>query len=121
MLYEKTLSRKAIGTPTQLEKVRTRNETNHINPTMEPIRLRPKMKTVWAGLYGAIKRLVSATDEHPIDSEGPASKGKILNMMRYAPLEGLLSAFDLTLRLVMTSTKCLRGTVCNPSRTLSYR
>ena len=117
MLYEKTLSRKAIGTPTQLEKVMTPNEMNYVNPPMEPIRLRPKMKSIWGGLYGAIKRLVSATDERPIDSEGSASKGKILNMMRYAPLEGLLSALDLTLRLVTTSTKCLRGTVWNSSRT----
>ena len=120
MLYEKTLSRKAIGTPTQLEIVMTPNETNHVNPTMEPMRLRPKMKSIWGGLYGAIKRLVSATDERPIDSEGPASKGKILNMMRYAHLEAILSTLDLTLRLVTTSTKCLRGTVCNPSHTLSY-
>ena len=96
MLYEKTLSRKTIGTPTQLEKVMTPIETNHDNPTMEPMRPRPKLKSIWGGLYGAIKRLVSATDERPIDSEGPASKGKILNMMRYAPLEALLSALELT-------------------------
>ena len=117
MLYEKTLSRKAIGPPTQLEKVITPNETNHVDPTMEPMRPRPKLKSIWGGLYGAIEKLVSTTDERPIDSEGPASKGKILNMMRYAPLEALLSASQLTLRLVMTSTKCLRGTVCNPSHT----
>ena len=120
MLYEKTLSRKTIGTPTQLEKVMIPNETNHVNTAMESMRPRPQLKSIWRGLYGAMKRLVSATNKGPIDSAGPASKGKILNMMRYAPLEALLSALELTLRLVTTSTKCPRGTACNPSHTLSY-
>ena len=120
MLYEKTLSRKAIGTPTQLEKVMTPNDTNHVNPTMGPMRPRSKLKSIWGDLYGAITRLVSAADERPIDSEGPASKGKILNMMRCAPLEALLSSSQLTLRLVTTSTKCPRGTVHNLSNTLHY-
>lgn len=92
MLYEKTLSRKAIGIPTQLEKVMAPDERNDVNPAMEPMRPRPKLKSIWGGLYGAIERLFSATDERPTDSEGPASKGKILNMMRSAPLEVLLSA-----------------------------
>ena len=104
MLYEKTLSRKLIGTPKQpLEEVSCTGTDDGELPR-ETKRPRFEMKSLWKGLY-TIRRLYNTTNEGPNESKKPASMGKILNMMRHASLAVSLFVSQLILRLVTTSTK----------------
>lgn len=104
MLYEKTLSRKAIGTPTKPQEAISPNGMNNGGPpeTKQP---RSQLESVSESLYRAIEKLFSATNEHPVVSKKPASMGKILNMMRHASPAVLFVVSRLTWRSVTTSTK----------------
>ncbi|KAF6221739.1 hypothetical protein HO133_001707 [Letharia lupina] len=82
MLYEKTLSRKVIGSLTQPREVGSPNGTNDGGPPMETKRPISQLESIWEGLYRPIKRLFSTKHERPNESRKPASMGKILNMMR---------------------------------------
>ena len=86
MLYEKTLSRKIIGTCPQLQEAVSSGEMNDGGPPMETKRSKSWLKTVWKSLYGTMKRLLSTANKGPNESRKPASMGKILNMMRHASL-----------------------------------
>ena len=103
MLYEKTLSRKIIGPHLPPQQSVGQDEWNDGIPGMEASRPKSRCKCVWVGLYGAVKRLFSTTNERPNNSKNVASMGKILNMMRCVTLAVLVS--QLTLRPAMTSMK----------------
>lgn len=90
MLYEKTLSRKVIGTCPQSQEAVNYDEVNDGGPPLETKRSNSKVKPVWESLNGAIKRLFSTTNERPNVAIKSASMGKILNMMRHASLTILL-------------------------------
>ena len=90
MLYEKTLSRKVIGTCPQLQEAVSTAEMNDGGPRMETKRPKSRLETGWKSLYGTIKRLLSTANEGTNESRKPASMGKILNMMRHASLTVLL-------------------------------
>lgn len=105
MLYEKTLSRKVVGTAMQPQEVLISNGMNDGRPSMEVKRTESQWESIWEGLYGAIIKLFGTTNERLNESKTPASMGKILNMMRHASLAVLLFISQLTLHPVTTSTK----------------
>lgn len=90
MLYEKTLSRKVIGTVPQLQEAVSSEEMNDGGPPMETKVPKSRLKIGWKSLYGTFKRLLSTANEGPNESRKPASMGKILNMMRHASLKVLI-------------------------------
>lgn len=95
MLYEKTLSRKVIGTCPQSQEAVISDEVNDGGPPLETKRPSSLAKPVWESLYGAMKRLFSTANERPNKATKSASMGKILNMMRHASLTVLLSVSQL--------------------------
>ncbi len=105
MLYEKTLSRKVIGSSTQPQEAVGPDGMNDGGPPMETKRSRSQMRSIWEGPYGAMKRLFRTTNEHPDGSKQPASMGKILNLMRHGSLADSLFVSQLILRTVTTSMK----------------
>ena len=105
MLYEKTLSRKIIGSPTQPQTDVCPNTVGHSRPSMKAKGLRSRLASIWRRLYKVPGSVFSTTDWSPRDSTRPASMGKILNMMRHASHAVPLSMLRLMLRPAMTSTK----------------
>lgn len=105
MLYEKTLSRKIIGTPTQPAKVVCPNVMNNGGLSTTTKGLRSQLTSIWEGLVGAAGRLFSTIHGYPIEPKKPASMGKILNMMRHGSIVAPLFVLPLTLRTVTMSTK----------------
>ena len=105
MLYEKTLSRKIIGSPTHPQTDVCPDAMGHGRPSMKAKGLRSRLASIWRGLYKAPGSLFSTTDWSPRESTRPASMGKILNMMRHASLAVPLFMLWLMLRPAMTSTK----------------
>ena len=102
MLYEKTLSRKLLSTPTQPQEVLS--PMNDGGPSTEA--KRPKfLESIWICLYWAIESLSRTTNERPPEPKKPASMGKILNLMRHASLAILFFVSQLILSLVTTFTK----------------
>ena len=96
MLYEKTLSRKVIGNSTQPQEVVNPGGINRGGPPIEAKRPRFQIEFLLESLFGTTKRLFSTTNEN--QSTKPASRGKILNMMRHASLAFFLFVLQLTLR-----------------------
>ena len=90
MLYEKTLSRKVVGTCPQSQEAVNSDEVNDGGPPMETKRPNSQVKNVWESLCGAMKRLLSTANESPKKAIKSASMGRILNMMRHAYLTVLL-------------------------------
>lgn len=84
MLYEKTLLRKNIGTPTQAQKVVHHDALTHGWPSKQTRGPKSQLTSIWKGLYGVSQTLFRTTDERPSEPKKPASMGKILNMMRHA-------------------------------------
>lgn len=105
MLYEKTLSRKMIGSPAQPQTEMCPNAMGHGRPSMDARGLRSRLASFWRGLFKAPGSLFSTTDRGPTESTGPASTGKILNMMRHASLAVPLFMLRLTLPPAMTFTR----------------
>ena len=105
MLYEKTLSRKIIGSPTQPQTDVYPDTMGNGRPSMKARGLRSRLASIWRGLYKAQGSVFSTTGRGPRDSMRPASMGKILNMMRHASLAVPLSTLRLMLRPATTSTK----------------
>ena len=98
MLYEKTLSRKTTGTPTQSQKF---IGPNGLGPPMNTKGPRSPLTSIWKGLYRPRESLFNTEDKRPSESK----MGKILNLMRHGSLAVLLFILRLTLRPVMTSTR----------------
>lgn len=105
MLYEKTLSRKIIGTPTQPAKVVCPDVMNNGGLSTTTKGLRYQLTSIWEGLFGAVGSLFSKINGRPIESKKPASMGMILNMMRHDTCVAPLFILPLTFRTVTTSTK----------------
>lgn len=105
MLYEKTLSRKIVGSPVQPQDSVSHDGMNDGVPSMGTKRPRSRWESIWKGLYGAITMLFSTTRERPKVSKKAASMGKILNLMRHGSLAVLFFVSQLTLGPVMTFTK----------------
>ena len=105
MLYEKTLSRKMIGSPTQSQMDVCPNVMGHNRPSTKTRGLRSRLASISRGLHKAPGSLFSTTDPGSRESMRPASTGKILNMMRHASLAVPLSMLRLMLCPAMTSTK----------------
>ena len=106
MLYEKTLSRKLIGTPTQPQKVVHPAGMSHGGPLTTTTKERnSQLKSIWEGLFGVVGSLFSTINRRPIESKKPASMGKILNMMRHDFRLVPFFISLLTFRPVTTSTK----------------
>lgn len=95
MLYEKTLSRKVIGNPTQPQV-----SVDGMN-ARQTKRARSRIRSFWEGLYGTARRLFKRKDERPNESKMPASigAGRILNMMRQASLAVLLVVSQLIFQM----------------------
>lgn len=96
MLYEKTLSRKVIGTPTQPQELVSANGMNDGGPLMEAKRPRSQLKSILEAMYGTMTRFSSNTNERRKEPKKSASMGKILNMMRHASLAVLPVVSQLT-------------------------
>ena len=87
MLYEKTLSRKIIGTPMKPKQVVRPDGVSCVTPSMNPEGYKSQLKFIRERLFGAIGfPFSSRIDERPSEPKKPASMGKILNMMRHASL-----------------------------------
>ena len=105
MLYEKTLSRKMIGSPSQPQTDVRPNGMGHGRQSIDARGVRSRLASFWRGLFKAPGNLLSNTERGPRESTRPASTGKILNMMRHASLAVPLSMLRLTLPPAMTFTR----------------
>ena len=105
MLYEKTLSRKIIGSPTQPQTDVCPDTLGDSRLSKKAKGLRSQLASIWRGLYKGPGSLFSTIDGVPRESPRPASMGKILNMMRHASLAEPFLMLRLMLSPAMISTK----------------
>ena len=89
MLYEKTLSRKITGAPTQPQKTVSSDGMENSGPSPNTTRVKSHIRSIWEVLSAAKGSLLGTKDDHLCELRKPASIGTILNLMRHASLATL--------------------------------